>query len=86
MFRGFSDPYTCEIEEEPGYAWRVTLKKEPYRDLASGSSLSMQESVLAACVAMAKLKKQSRSDQSADPGLTEGITRLSEARSRAERF
>ena len=82
MFRGFSDPYTCEIEEEPGYAWRVILKKEPYRDLASGSSASMQESVLAACVAMAALKKQSRSDQNADSRLPAGITRLSEIRLR----
>jgi hypothetical protein len=60
MFRGFSDPYTCEIEETPDYAWRVVLKKEPHRDLVRGTSPSMEESVKAACVAMAMLKRQSR--------------------------
>jgi hypothetical protein len=60
MFRAFSDPYACEIEESSGYAWRVILKKEPHRSLASGTSVSMEESVKAACVAMAMLKKAGR--------------------------
>jgi hypothetical protein len=60
MFRAFSDPYACEIEESSGYAWRVILKKEPHRSLASGTSMSMEESVKAACVAMAMLKKAGR--------------------------
>jgi hypothetical protein len=60
MFRAFSDPYACEIEESAGYAWRVILKREPHRSLASGTSISMEESVKAACVAMAMLKKEGR--------------------------
>jgi len=60
MFRAFSDPYACEIEESSGYAWRVILKKEPLRSLASGTSMSMEKSVKAACVAMAILKKEGR--------------------------
>lgn len=61
MFRGISDPYACEIEEAPDYAWRVVLKIEPHRDLARGTGTSMEESVKAACVAIAMLRKQSRS-------------------------
>ena len=60
MFRAFSDPYACEIDEAaPDYAWRVVLQAEPNRDLASGTGTSMEDSVKSACVAMAILKKRS---------------------------
>ena len=64
MFRAFSDPYACEIDDTaPDYAWRVVLRTEPNRDLASGIGRSMEESVKAACVAMAMLKKHSKPPQ-----------------------
>ena len=61
MFRAFSDPYACEIDETaPNYTWRVILQAEPNCNLASGTGTSMEESVKSACVAMAMLKKRSK--------------------------
>ena len=59
MFRGYSGPYSCEVDElAHGFVWRVVLTNDPEQHLAAGSCATMDEAIRDAYRALSELKGQ----------------------------